>query len=545
MIYPISSKRAEAPSRLDRLVPRTTTAALRLAAMRIYATTERWGVPNGVDYPFLLLRADKWDDFGYKTMYQAEYHSDLDNEVSLGSVKIMKRGMQGSSKPIPLPSGDITLSDDYCSLGQALSYYERLLDRLSANDLQEYLRRMKDVVLDEQRAEAFREEEAFSVSLLREGGAQRALSDGPDLIRGEELDKSLAFDFETTVGGSKFVAKFQFGDTDEIPSRINAVIGYNGVGKTRLMANLSHVAWRDAAGRKDTAGKHGSLHPVNIAFGRVVSISYSAFDTFDPPRPRNVDGVASRAYVYCGLRDIASGKPSKRLKGPEQIAGELATALERMNTEERWNSLNAALAPLMREPSFQASASTLDFRDEQSVWGPVFDGLSTGHKISLNIVVQLVGQLENKSLVLIDEPESHLHPPLLAALMKGVTEALVETNSFAIVATHSPVVLQEVATRYVQVLRRYGDQTVVERPLMETFGENVGILTRTVFNLDNAESDYEGVLQKLAISHGTSRIDELFPTGLSSQALALVMQYEARAALLDSTSDEDGDFWDV
>lgn len=172
----------------------------------------------------------------------------------------------------------------------------------------------------------------------------------------------------------------------------------------------------------------------------------------------------------------------------------------------------------------------IDFRDVEQPWEPVFQRLSTGHKISLNIIVQLVAQLENKSLVLIDEPESHLHPPLLAALMKGVAAALEDTNSFAVVATHSPVVLQEVAALHVQILRRYGQQTLVERPHTETFGENVGLLTRTVFNLDNAESDHEGILRDLGVTLGADGLRHLFPNGLSSQALAIVMQAEADAA---------------
>jgi hypothetical protein len=117
--------------------------------------------------------------------------------------------------------------------------------------------------------------------------------------------------------------------------------------------------------------------------------------------------------------------------------------------------------------------------------------------------------------------------------MKGISEALDEMNSFAVIATHSPVVLQEVAAQYVQVLRRYGHRTTIERPVNETFGENVGVLTRTVFNLDNAESDYEGVLRQLGVVHGPDNLESIFPMGLSSQALAIVMQ-----AHLESAEDE-------
>lgn len=46
--------------------------------------------------------------------------------------------------------------------------------------------------------------------------------------------------------------------------------------------------------------------------------------------------------------------------------------------------------------------------------------------------------------MLIDEPEGHLHPPLLSAFVRALSELLVNRNGVAIIATHSPVVLQEV-----------------------------------------------------------------------------------------------------
>ena len=497
--------------------------AVTLRAMKIFATGERFRTPGNLSFPCILLRSDRWDDFGFKTMYQAELHLDAHEHVDVGAVKVMRLGMGSSGGSTDLPDGELILGDDYCSLGQATSYYETLIGRLQTEDLARYLVDSRDVVADEERRERFSLEPAFEISLLREGGARRAIEDARELLLGLELTSTLSFDFETSVGGTSFVAEFKFGDTEDIPSRINAVIGYNGVGKTQLMANLSHVAWRDKTQREEIRDQYGRFDPTDIPFGRVVAISYSAFDTFETPPQTD-------QYVYRGLRDVASNDPNSQLKSPTEIADELELALERLRTDDRWTSLNNALAPMFREPSFQTSALTLDFRSPRDDWRPVFDSLSTGHKISLNIVVQLVSQLENKSLVLIDEPESHLHPPLLAALMKGVSEALRETNSFAVIATHSPVVLQEVAARHVQVLRRYGDRTSVERPSTETFGENVGLLTRTVFNLNNAESDYEGVLQKLAVTHGSDGLSEVFPMGLSAQALAIVMEAEASMA---------------
>ena len=43
----------------------------------------------------------------------------------------------------------------------------------------------------------------------------------------------------------------------------------------------------------------------------------------------------------------------------------------------------------------------------------LFRKLSSGHKIVLLTITRLVETVEEKTLVLLDEPEAHLHPPLL------------------------------------------------------------------------------------------------------------------------------------
>ena len=44
------------------------------------------------------------------------------------------------------------------------------------------------------------------------------------------------------------------------------------------------------------------------------------------------------------------------------------------------------------------------------------------------------------------------------------------------------------------ILRRSGDSTVAERPVCETFAENVGVLTREVFGLEVTDSGYHRLL---------------------------------------------------
>ncbi|MER8067318.1 AAA family ATPase [Streptomyces sp. NPDC094034] len=489
-------------------------------------------VPSSL--PALVLRRDLWDDFGFETMFDVHlYPSQTEASIDLGSVKIIKRGQRGGATKIP--DNFVQLDDSYCSLGQAFSYYEAL-HGLPGELRDSILFGLRDIVIDPSLRESFASEPAMAASLLRYGNAELALRDATALFGGAlaPRDSALAFTFRTSVGGDPFSIQFGFADRHPLPGRVNVVVGYNGCGKTQLLANLANTAHADLADRSDERfiRRYGEFPEGAGAprFSSVIAISYSAFDTFDLPGKNRQEedrletsGEVS-GYTYCGLRryDRSLG-PAPRtgpLKGAEEIQGDIMSALVRASTPERKQRLAAALSPLSREPSFKRVELSDTFAFDSGSWQDSFSGLSTGHKLVLNIVVQLVAHLEPGSLVLIDEPESHLHPPLLAALLKSINISLDQFNSYAVMATHSPVLLQEVPRRYVRVLQRFGDLTLVATPEIETFAENVGLLTRHVFNLDSSATDYHSTLRSMQESLHLDEIMELFDGEMSAQSIS-------------------------
>ncbi|HEY1076532.1 MAG TPA: AAA family ATPase, partial [Fontimonas sp.] len=159
----------------------------------------------------------------------------------------------------------------------------------------------------------------------------------------------------------------------------------------------------------------------------------------------------------------------------------------------------------------------------------LFSRLSSGHSIVLLTITKLVELVDEKTLVFLDEPEGHLHPPLLSAFIRCLSDLLVKRNGVAIVATHSPVVLQEVPRDCAWKLRRSGTVSFVERPLGETFGENVGVLTRDVFGYEVTHSGFHTLLTA-AVNEGRSfdQITSQFGEKLGGEARALV-----RALIID------------
>ena len=123
-----------------------------------------------------------------------------------------------------------------------------------------------------------------------------------------------------------------------------------------------------------------------------------------------------------------------------------------------------------------------------------FSRLSSGHKVVLLIISCCVDKLEEQSIVLLDEPENHLHPPLLSAFIRALSHLLVDRNGVAIISTHSPVVLQEVPSSCVWALYRSGDYLTAERLSVETFGTSIGTLTSEVFGLEVTDSGFHKLL---------------------------------------------------
>ena len=153
--------------------------------------------------------------------------------------------------------------------------------------------------------------------------------------------------------------------------------------------------------------------------------------------------------------------------------------------------------------------------------GFLFKKLSSGHAILLLIITKLIELVEEKTVVLIDEPEGHLHPPLLATFIRCLSEILNSRNAVALITTHSPIVLQEVPRRAAWILQRSGREVAIAHPRIETFGENIGVLTNEVFGLEVTNSGCNKLLRDTIDKHpmGTyETILDLFNGELGTEA---------------------------
>ena len=306
--------------------------------------TGTWGTRPQVElYPYVVLTDDNWDDYHFKTLFHPVIYLSQEQRVDLHDVKILQLNQQGGRTQTEPYFEE--LDDSYCSLGQELAYYESLL-ALPEEVRSDYLRSLKDVAYDPTIHERFKNEEGFINSLLRSGSAERALEDAPAILEGRnEKDSKLSFTFHTKFGANEFATQFDYCTIEGLPGRINAIIGYNGTGKTQLLANLAWVARADLRSRAQDSkiAEYGRLDPAGLRFGSVLAVSYSAFDTFELPRQSDDDNQFG--YTYCGLRRLTGLATTPGLKDAEDIASEIKTVISRIDTPNRRQSLTDALQP--------------------------------------------------------------------------------------------------------------------------------------------------------------------------------------------------------
>lgn len=507
--------------------------------------------PAPLPLPFVLLSQSDWDDYGYKTVFDVTLYIQ-NTKKELGVIKIMREDQEGGFTSMP-PSPFTELGNKYCSFGGKIEYYEAMF-LLGPQVYDEYFKAIGDIVYDEVRRARFEHLEGYKVSLLRFSDAESTIRDASLMfaqpeqpVRDTTYSDGFKINFRTTAadGALPFVTSFDFTRNESLPHRTNVVIGYNGTGKTVLMSNLAIAASKygydnkEDALRKSAGDFVGTPPPIRT----VIVISYSAFDRFVIPRPREIDDLRSRSdnavlgYTYCGLRErVDEGNTDSteyRLRTPHEIDQDFAYSVARVTNAGRTEILGSLLRTLFMDASFQrigvGNLYSSFGRDEVV---SLFQLLSSGHKIVLKMLVDLVAYLDDShlTLVLIDEPETHLHPPLLAALLKCVRQCLDHFNGYAIIATHSPVVLQETPSKYVHVLRRMGDRNTVEQPTIETFGENIGVITQDVFNLDDGSTDWHGTLSELSSSMSLEEIEQLFGDQLGFGARSFIMSLQVEGS---------------
>lgn len=452
-----------------------------------------------------VLYANSWDDwFSYSTLYTLSYYDDNGYSNNIGSLKIGQKDMKmGQRRPEIFDEFD-EIGADFFSLGQDISYYENL-NELGEDTRDSVLNALNDIAYKVDLCEEALKENVTKISLLRSVSITSLKGQFRRLAQGNAILTPYHFSYfppkSTRSEFNGIELDFSVIPNSNPPTNIHVIIGRNGVGKTHLFNNMinsllnynrinskyGHFDFEDRANRN--------------LFANLISVSFSAFDETNPIEEKR-DKTRYLNYSYIGLKRIAkeTGKPVP--KSPTILKNDFVKSVEKCilgSKNDRWLK---ALETLEADPIFKeaevSNLAKLNFDEAFSeIASSIFTRLSSGHKIVLLTITQLVEKIEERSLVLIDEPEGYLHPPLLSAFIRALSDLLIKRNAVAIIGTHSPVVLQEVPKSCIWKLRRYGANAIAERLEIESFGENVGMLTQEVFGLEVTDAGFHKILKQI------------------------------------------------
>lgn len=447
---------------------------------------------ENVDVPeekecFMLTFNNEWNDYGYQTWFRLYYKKDDDIKF-LGRVKIMKLTEKNTNAV--LPKRFYRLDDSYCSLGDDLEYYGSMF-RLFGERAYIYLGELRDAALYSKIHEKFADTIAFNSSLLRDNSAERALREGRFLVFGRDMRQAYAFTYryEPKYGSENVLPvdiDFDFAYNCEPYHRMIGLIGENGVGKSTLLNNIveSFIG-------KDKSAFVG-LPPI---MSKIIVMSYSPFDKF-PPIPTDY----TVEYHYCGLLKNETELYSQQ----DQISffkENLKKILHRGSSNHllrKWKRIMRAVIDKDIIDGFYEEDDKGNYQLAEDNINEFCQNMSSGESIYVYSLTEIMANIRYDTLLLFDEPEQHLHPHAITVLMKAIYDVLEEFESYAIIATHSPLIVREMVSDNVYTLERDENTLNIAKIGIECFGEDVSVLSDVIFKNMSDVKKYERFVETVA-----------------------------------------------
>jgi predicted ATPase len=479
----------------------------------------------------IYVSTDKWNDFGHRTQFFFDVLNDSElikrpfRLAFLGTEEqpatVIRNAMESTRK---LHVAADTLPQ-FFSLQHGMNEYRELVSALGSEKATTILLSINDLVAVRRLSptpswvEEATKSEIFTHSLVRNSEAFFAYYNAKSILSGltEEnlhvISKEIDLTFKLNGFKNEHNFHFKFDTKSLIPKRISVLIGKNGVGKSRALHEIVRASIDGTDSLTNTLGERPQI-------SRIIAIcTPGETEATFPSVP-----IQGARINYVRL----SAAPGERADGgdgqtlPEVIL-QLARNYDSIKDVYRWEIFEEAISKILPFESLRIIPPLRPLKDEISsqvmkVMGAVdiidlrrggeqrcldaalrldhsgdlvrqIEGesvpLSSGQLSFIRLAAQLCLHIENGSLLLIDEPETHLHPNLITDLVAMLNRILELSGSVAIVATHSAYLVREVPGSQVHVIRENAERLIeVVQPRLKTFGADVGSISNFVFGDD-------------------------------------------------------------
>lgn len=443
-------------------------------------------------FPSIVLAFNSgWDDFGVCTWFNMFYYDVDAMSHHVGVVKIIHTSyytqeqlQKGYYRVAEHVDDSFTqLSGDYCSLGQSEEYYFTL-KRYLPNDYLSVLWALRDCALFPTIEEKFSNHPYF-YSLIRENGVEDVMNNIMYKLKDENAETRFYFKyhFKPKYANQSSDISFSFSSKGEFPNNLYAIIGKNGVGKTQLISQLP----LDLESNREDAFDH------KPSFKKYITVSYCYYDNFKIP-----DTSATFDYRYCGLlKKLPDGH--KEIMTKEDLQQRLINDCKEITKKSRVDEWSSVMRTFFKEDVINSwrEGKGKECLNIKAIVESA-EKLSSGEASFLYVFFDIMAHIRKYSLILFDEPETHLHPTAITSLINAVHRLLKTYNSYGLIVTHSPIIIRELLSRNVLVMQRNGDQLATYKIGVESFGENIATLTNEVFGSEDIRPYYKRQIKDLA-----------------------------------------------
>lgn len=485
---------------------------------------ENWGAKKSVSNGAIVLvpSGSNWNNFGHRNhfyMWLKGYKEAISIAVAFlddSGRELFSKADNVVSKMFKTKVEDILPSSefpDFFTMLFEMDDYRKIISRHGVEDGNGILASLNDLVYTRKNnpkvewyAAAIKSE-AFAMSFMRNSHTMFAFYNATSVLSGVEYENlaaaesQISLNFKLSGFQNEHNFKFEFGFEGIVPKQIAVVIGKNGVGKSRALSKIVEFALSE---NEPLRGK-GKQRPM---LGKIVAISTpgETYSTFPEPQNNGViryerllpqrslkhdEGGYSLAEILIQLAKIHEHQIAGNTRWElfEEVVSEFCEISSLVigsstNSREDYVPLQS-LVRGSEQRTLEAVRRTdkngivLRKNDEFEIFP-----LSSGQMSFIRLAAQICLTVENATLILIDEPETHLHPNLITEFVGMLNKILELTGSIAIVATHSAYLVREVPRSQVHVIQERNGFVDVVTPRLRTFGADVGAISEFVFGDD-------------------------------------------------------------
>lgn len=410
------------------------------------------------------------------------------------------------------------------SMPNNIEYYKAIASLFEEQQALNILKSLCDVSYFKDNVNLYKEWYGFTSRFYRDNSSSKSiLKNGTKIAMGSyEINGVIEVTLDD-LGDSFEPFSLSFNKLNDIPRDINLIIGKNGLGKTHILKEVCDVI---------TGLKSARSKPL---FNKLIVVSFSPFENFKTNRELSEllsikydlqntinihdNPLSINDYTYIGFRNVegqfdrdwpisfSAKSILNAIDYDRDVAwweaegqGKLKTIFSTLSLSMKFDTIRFKTIK-NKNIDVTMSGDKINFNNgEEEInyqKGAVFlNGgkelkLSSGQQIYSFMIPSIVSEIQDETLIIIDEPELYLHPALEIGLIEMLKNILKQRKSYAIIATHSSLIAREVQSNCVHVLKEATFGTMIDRPNIETYGESLEEIIGEIFDDYSIKKPYQ------------------------------------------------------